>query len=426
MKKPKVKKTAELYEFRFPDIGEGIHEGQVLEWKHAPGDHVAEGEILALVETDKVVAEIPSPKDGILRERGAETGQTIQVGQVLARIETGAGAGDGGEHLAQDVLEGGVAAPWPGADRGSVVGRLDSGSEAVLPPSREAPAPAWEAPSPPAGNAKVLASPAARKLAATLGIELTDLAGTGPAGRVLKEDILRSAAVGLQRLSTLRRSLARNMERSWQIPAAVVHEQTVVDDLVALRHSLNQDAAGEDSPALSYLSFFLKVAALALRRYPLLNSLYYPEQDAFETPGEINIGFALDSEAGLVVPVIRRVDTLTLGEIQEQINRRRAEAAQRTLDLAALRDGTFTVSNYGSIGGLHGRPLILPPQVAILGIGRIHAAPAVRDGVVVAAQQLPLSLVFDHRLVDGAYAAGFLRLLMSLLSAPHRLIAALR
>jgi pyruvate dehydrogenase E2 component (dihydrolipoamide acetyltransferase) len=216
------------------------------------------------------------------------------------------------------------------------------------------------------------------------------------------------------------------MEKSWQIPAAVVHELTEVDELASLREKLNGEAKAAGGGHLSFLPFFIKVAALSLKRFPRLNSWYHPEQEAFETPRSINVGFALDSEEGLLAPVIHDADALTLEEIQSQIDRLREAASNRRIELSDLRNGTFTLTNYGSIGGLHGRPLILPPQVAILGFGRIHEAPVVREGRVVPAHLLPLSLVFDHRLIDGAYAAGFIRLCMSLLSAPHRLLALMR
>jgi pyruvate dehydrogenase E2 component (dihydrolipoamide acetyltransferase) len=469
-----------LYEFRFPDIGEGIHEGRVLEWMRHPGDRVSQGEVLALVETDKVVAEMPSPKDGVLRELAVEEGEEIQVGQVLARLElsgadsmrdeqrprgeTGSSAGPMGSS--------GSSASSAG-DGGAVVGRLEAGSGTVLPPSREAgTARARSEQGGAAGDGRsarrVPATPVARRLAARLGVELSAVEGSGPAGRVLKDDILAAAKVlavdrpaggrvpdtepalaaaserqrldgawavdpsspegspGIHRLSTLRRTLARNMEKSWQIPAAVVHELTEVDELASLREKLNGEAKAAGGGHLSFLPFFIKVAALSLKRFPRLNSWYHPEQEAFETPRSINVGFALDSEEGLLAPVIHDADALTLEEIQSQIDRLREAASNRRIELSDLRDGTFTLTNYGSIGGLHGRPLILPPQVAILGFGRIHEAPVVREGDVVPARLLPLSLVFDHRLIDGAYAAGFIRLFMSLLSAPHRLLALMR
>ncbi len=421
-----------LFSFTLPDIGEGVHEATLLEWKCRPGERIDEGDILAVIETDKVTAELPSPRSGIVRELGVPEGGSLRVGEVLVRLEVESG---------------------PGQESASVVGRLESYSGEVLEASREGifdggreGAAAEEqgektAEKTSGKSGKTAATPVARRLAARQGIEISTLKGSGPAGRVLKEDVLREAgrhrgtAEGANgsrsrsertELSTLRKTAVRNLEASRRIPAAVVHEFAVVNELVQTRRSLNAEGEQSDGPRLSYLPFFIKAAALALRRYPLLNAWYDPQEMAVERRGEINIGFALDTEAGLVVPVIRAADRLTLPEIQGQIDLLRKEAARRELPLERLRGGTFTLSNYGSIGGTYGKPLILPPQVAILGTGRIHQAPVVREGSLEVGHVLPLSLVFDHRPLDGAYAAGFLRCFMDLVSRPVRFLAALR
>ncbi len=437
------------FEFRFPDIGEGIHEGTVLEWRCSPGQEVEEGQTLALIETDKVVAEIPAPRSGRVESLEVGEGETIQVGQPLVTLET---AGEEPSPAEVAVEE----------EKAGVVGRLEGSGGMVLPESfegREAGLPEGS------GNGRsrripdrAKASPVARRLASREGVDIETLRGSGPGGRVLKEDVLQahggdggpgagsheaagagpragtaspaspaasqSAGAGRrQALSTFRRTVARNMEASWQIPAAVVHEQTAVDELVAAREALRQEPEGV--AGLTYLPFFIKAAAFALGRFPLLNARFYADSQEVETLPEINIGFALDGPEGLVVPVIPQADRATLRGIQEQIDRRRREAREKTLGLSHLRGGTFTISNYGGIGGLYGRPLILPPQVALLGIGRLHQAPVVRSGAVVPGWLLPLSLVFDHRLIDGAYAVRFLRALTELLARPYRLIACL-
>jgi pyruvate dehydrogenase E2 component (dihydrolipoamide acetyltransferase) len=419
-----------LFDFKLPDIGEGVHEATILEWKCAPGDAVQEGDILAVAETDKVTAEIPSPRSGVIRRLGAEAGTSIEVGATFAQIET-AGPGDEG---------------------GSVVGRLESTSSMLESSPEGKPPPA----APQNGNnrnRKVKATPVARRLAAQEDIDLATLTGSGPAGRILKDDILRAlggnreeppqargpsassrpsqrpaatdgrdAPGGARELSTLRKTMARNLEASWKIPAALVHDFTVVDDLVETRRSLNRDAETTSYPRMSYLPFFIKAAAVSLRSYPLLNSWYDEETQVLETHRAINVGFAVDSREGLVVPVIAGADNLSLSEIQQLIDQRREAATNRSLSIESLRGGTFTVSNYGSIGGTYGRPLLLPPQVAILGIGKIHKAPVVVDGELAAATILPLSLVFDHRACDGAYAVRFLNRFIELVSKPIRIL----
>jgi pyruvate dehydrogenase E2 component (dihydrolipoamide acetyltransferase) len=273
---------------------------------------------------------------------------------------------------------------------------------------------------------KPRATPVARRLAAAEGIDLTTLHGSGPSGRILKQDILQqieSQGNGSKlRLSTLRRTVTRNLEKSWQIPAALIHDFAVVDELVEARRSLNRDAEISSAQKLSYLPFFIKAAAISLKRYPLLNGWYDEDRQTIDSQEALNIGFALDARQGLLVPVIERVDELSLSEIQSQIDLRREEAANQETHIDSLRGGTFTVSNYGSIGGTYGRPMILPPQVAVLGLGRIHQAPIVKEGQLAAATILPLSLVFDHRVCDGAYAVRFLNDFIRLVSKPIRIL----
>jgi len=426
-----------LYDFKLPDIGEGVHEAKILEWKRAVGDTIGEGDMLAVVETDKVVAEIPSPRDGIIRKLGAEPEQLIQVGEILAQIEVS--------------VEEGVP-----PESTSVVGTVESSSTTLLEASSEGVAQGSSsvAAEDRTGNAcadnevsKPKATPVARRLAAREGIALTSLRGSGPFGRIVKEDILseirsrgngnnRSSGGGMdpqrarspmgetgsQELSTLRRTAVRNLEASWRIPAAEIHDFAVVDELVEARAALNRDTQSSPLPKLSFLPFFIKAAAVSVKRYPLLNAWYDEERQTVDAQDSANIGFALDSEQGLVVPVIAEADRLTLSEIQQLINQRRKEAADRNLRIEQLRGGTFTISNYGSIGGTYGRPLILPPQVAILGLGRIHQAPVARDGQLAVATVLPLSFVFDHRVCDGSYAVRFLNTFSELVCKPVRIL----
>jgi pyruvate dehydrogenase E2 component (dihydrolipoamide acetyltransferase) len=337
------------YQFRFSDVGEGVREGRVLQWKRAPGDRVREGDILVTVETDKVVADIPSPREGALAERGAGEGGTVRVGEVLAVLEVEAGE--------------------PPA--GGAAGYREEGGTLILPPSDE-------------------------------GVEEAG-------GRKID-------------LSPARKAIARNMEKSREIPAAVVYESVRVDGLVKAREAWNREREhGGNAPRLSYLPCFLKAAALALGEHGILNAWYDPLRFQVELHDRVHLGFAVDTPEGLVVPVVRNVQELSLAEIQEEVTRLTRAARSRALGIRDIRGGTFTLSVYGSIGGLHGIPVILPPQVAVLGVGRIHPEPAVVGGAVRPAHVLPLSLVIDHRVVDGAAAVRFLNLVMELLSSPSRL-----
>jgi pyruvate dehydrogenase E2 component (dihydrolipoamide acetyltransferase) len=415
-----------LYEFRFPDIGEGLTEGTIVELKAAVGQRVKAGEALAVVETDKVVTELPSPVEGVLVEMALVKGQVVKVGEIVARIHTN-------------------AAPAPAvapshapahADAGSVVGRLEVGT-GVLAASSEGRSPARAMGGGGNGNGaaptgtKVRASPVARKLAADAGIDLSQVAGTGPGGRILKKDlatrsvprapgIAEPTANGSQshRLTSLRLAIATAMEKSQAIPAAAVHDYTLVDDLLQLRRDMNESARER----VGLLAFFVKATAKALQDYPLLSSTYSPEKKEYQSFPTPHIGVAVDTDEGLVVPVLKNVGEMSVGRIHQEIVRLTDRARQRSLLLEEIRGGSFTISNFGSFSGVYGNPMILPPQVGILGIGRVHQEPVVKDGAVAAASVLPLSLVVDHRLIDGVYACKFLSRFMELVSKPLLLL----
>jgi len=413
-----------LFEFRFPDIGEGLTEGTIVELKVAPGSSVKPGQALAIVETDKVVTEMPSPVEGIVVELPITKGQVVQVGEIVAKIRTGL-------HPAPIV----ESSP----DGGTVVGQLMVASHGVMPASTEGVSSLKRAAEPLRGNVraeaphagKVRASPVARKLAADAGIDLARVHGTGPGGRILKKDLEAQgaetapaqpadpgASSGMKKLSTLRLAIAKAMEKSQAIPAAAVHDYTVVDELLQLRRDMNETAREK----VGLLAFFVKATAVALRDFPLLASLYAPERREYETFAVPNIGVAVDTDEGLVVPVVRDPNGLSVPRIHSEIARLTAKARSRTLALEEIRGGSFTISNFGSFSGVYGNPMILPPQVGILGIGRVHEEPVVREGKVVPAFLLPLSLVVDHRLIDGVYACKFLARFMELVSKPLGLL----
>ncbi len=423
-----------MFDFRFPDIGEGLTEGTIVELKVASGQHVKPGEALAVVETDKVVTELPSPVEGIVVEMSLVKGQVVRVGEVVARIRTGAAAAPApsvarpGAHPAQGQKPSHHAhAGATYAESGSVVGRLDTGTAGVLPPSDEGSPSA--APAGGNGNGAAShprASPVARKLAADAGIDLARVTGTGPGGRILKKDLAGKAAMvdaspaaaNVKKLSTLRLAIASAMERSQAIPAAAVHDFTIVDELLQLRRDLNEGAEVK----VGLLAFFVKAAAAALVDYPLLSSTYAPDRREYEAFPSPQIGVAVDTEDGLIVPVVKNPAAMTVARIQAEILRLTEKAKTRTLLMDEIRGGSFTISNFGSFSGIYGNPMILPPQVGILGIGRVHQEPVVKDGAVVPASVLPLSLVVDHRLIDGVYACKFLSRFMELVSKPLRLL----
>lgn len=429
------------FDFKFPDVGEGIHEGKILQWKVEVDQAVKVGDIIAVVETDKVVAEIPSPRDGrIVKLNGAE-GQIIHVDDVLAVIEI-----EGAEPYVEVVEE-----------ASTVIGQLETAKGVVLPSSGEGRLDnAQESVSLKTEREVVLATPVARKMAKDMGVDISKVSGTGPGGRVMKHDIQKAAEkpeakkeeekpyyspaktiavtshepvqakvtesvdFKISTLSTMRSAIAVNMEISHNIPIATVSDYTEIDELVELRKKLN----AQDNH-LTFTPVIIKIISAAVKKYPLINSHYDPVKKEVKTFDSINIGFATNTEAGLVVPTLRNTEKKSITELNDEIKLLSQKAQSRTISLDELRGGTISVTNYGSYGGVYGVPKINPPQVAILGIGRIHKAPYVKNDMVVPAYILPVTLVFDHRVIDGAYAGEFLSYFLKLANSPEKLFISL-
>lgn len=425
-----------IYEFKFPDIGEGIHEGKILKLTHKNGDTIEAGEIIAVVETDKVVADIPAPKDGVLQKYGASEGEEIQVGETLAFIEVSEKI----EVKEKEFIE----------EAGSVVGEIEGPGETVLPAGNEGRSTPTPSPAPANGlNRKVLATPVARKLARDLNIDIAQIQGTGPNGRVMKDDILYYAKTEhtlkpditaidspppvtqaapptgetkVIEFSTIRKTIAENMEKSHAIPAFLIQDFTTIDALSNYRNNLKE----EHGQRISFQPFFMKAMAAALKKYPILNATYDPQRKEAILYKDINIGIAVDTEDGLVVPVIKKIQTKSIVEINDEMMDLVERAKKRMLKLDDLRGGTISITNYGSFGGVYGRPMILAPQVTIIGFGRMHKMPVVNSkDEIVPALTLPVSMTCDHRVVDGAPAASFLTYFLSLLSNMNKLLITL-
>jgi pyruvate dehydrogenase E2 component (dihydrolipoamide acetyltransferase) len=428
------------YIFKFPDIGEGIHEGKILKWYVEKGQEIHVGDPVVQMETDKVVADIPAPRDGVIAARFGNAGDVIHVDDPLVEIEIEGVGPEEARAIAAEKPKPKSAAPVEEVGYG-VVGTLEvAGDAAVLPAGDEgipaAPAePAAEAP-----RRKALATPVARAMARDLGVDIDLVAGTGPGGRVTKSDIQEFHASwqqGLARpkaapaaaapagprvqfveLSQIRKAIARNMAVSKQTAAHMtLIEEVEVSELVRLRESHKQRFRELGAP-LTYLPFVLKAAALALKRHPTLNSQLDLEHNRLILKLDANIGIAVDTDDGLVVPVLREVDRQSIQALAARIADFSARARERKLTLDDFRDGTFTVTNYGSIGGLFGVPVINYPQAAILGVGRIHQKPVVKEGQLAVGTVLPLSLSVDHRIVDGGEATRFINGVMAHLADP--------
>ncbi|MDQ1518720.1 MAG: hypothetical protein QOE80_4550 [Actinomycetota bacterium] len=420
-------------EFALPDVGEGLEEGEIVSWLIGPGDTVVRDQPLVEVQTDKALVELPSPVAGQVVSLAFAPGDIVKVGQTLVVLEDGHG-GD------------------------------------------TAPAPVPGAAAPAVGRPK--AAPAVRKLAVDRGVDLGTITGTGPAGRILASDVEAAAArppatgvhlppmapktnagweapdsgvhlpsperktnagstdglgwmePGRHPLRGIRRVTAEAMRRSWsEIPHLTTLDEVDATGLLAVRRRLAD--AGIDTTIGALL-----VAAVArgLRRYPLLNASLEPAPTD-DAPGgsagsivvhpDRNIGLAVATADGLVVPVIRNADQRGLADLAAEVRRLTAAARDRRVDVADLRGGTFTISNYGAFGGRFATPIIRPPEVGIMGFGAIRPRPFVVDGEVKARPTLPWALSADHRLIDGDVATAFAEYVTGLLADPIALLAEL-
>lgn len=336
------------YEFKLPDLGEGLTEGEVARWLVSEGQEVAEDEPLVEIQTDKATVEVPSPAAGKIARILVAEGQVVPVGTVLVVIgEDGAG---------------------------------ESRAE-----------------SPPRADGGGRATPLVRKIAQELGVDLDSVTGSGPQGRITESDVRRAAGTSDGRrepLRSVRRQIAEHLTRSHrEVPAVTYVEEC---DFTAL-----SEARGE----LTFVPFVLRATALSLKEFPELNARL--ERDTIVYLDRYDLGLAVQTEKGLVVPVVRGCDTASLEELAAEAMRLAEAGRSGTLKPEELRGSTFTVTSAGKLAGLFVTPLVNYPEAGILGVHRIGPRPVVRDGEIVVRQMGNVSVTFDHRLVDGARAAEF-------------------
>ena len=417
------------YIFKFPDIGEGLDEGTIAEWYVVKGQMIRSGDPLLKMETDKVVTDIPSPKTGTIVAVYGKEGETIKVGEPLVEIEL-EGA-EGVEETAVEAVEEGGA---------GVVGTLEvANSNAYLPAGNEGFEERTDAKEKPAK--KALATPVARAMAKELKVDIQEIKGTGPGGRVTTEDIRKyvdssqnvidrqkkvtvplDERVTIEPLSQLRKTIAKNMLASKQQAAHMtVHEEVEVSSLDEIRKRYKAPLL-EKGVKLNFLPFIVKAVARALKSHRALNAQLDMENSRMIYKNYYNIGIAVDTEDGLVVPVIQDADKLSITEIARQIGELAEKARSRKLSMDDMRDGTFTITNYGSIGGTFATPVINYPQAGILGIGRVQQKPVILNDAIVKGTVMPLSLSVDHRLVDGGEVTRFLNDVIKYLNDPIALI----
>jgi len=432
-----------VFEFRLPDLGEGIHEGEIIKWHVQVGDVVKADDPLVDVETDKAAVTIPSPVGGRIVRLGGNVGDTLTVGGVIAVID-------------------------------------DTATEARGAPKAAPPKPlvAESAPGKPAER-PVPAAPATRRLARELGVDLRRVSPTGPGGRVTPEDVRRFAEggralapaappeparpappqppaeperaetealgraataipyldlaplpdfaqwgpVARQPLRSIRRKVAYKMVTSKILVPHVAHmDEADVTLLEEFRHRENERRRGQAGAHLTLLAFVIKAVTAGLRATPSFNASLDPFKDEIIYKKYYNIGIAVDTGRGLVVPVIRDTDRKSIVAISSAIEDLAKRARDGTIEVSELQGGTFTITNVGPIGGTALIPAINYPEVAILGMGRVQEKPVVREGQIVIRKMLPLTLSFDHRVADGADAARFVSEMVRELSDPNLLL----
>ena len=427
------------YAIKMPDIGEGIAEVELVEWRVQPGDAVHEDQVVADVMTDKATVEIPSPVAGTVLTLGGQPGQLLAVGAELIRLEV-EGAGNVGAQAGAAPVAAATRQDAPAAPAASA----PEPPAAPPPPAPAAPRPAASAPTPTIAAAprapgdKPLASPAVRQRAWDLGIALQFVPGSGPAGRITHADLDAFLARGSAAAPTagdsaryrrldgeehipvigLRRKIAQKMqEAKRRIPHFSYVEEIDVTEVEALRQRLNA-IHGATRGKLTLLPFLARAMVLALREFPQVNARYDDEAGVVTRYEAVHLGVATQTDGGLMVPVLRHAEALDLWAFSAGVTRVAEGARTGKLAREELSGSTITLTSLGALGGIVSTPVINHPEVAIVGVNRMIERPMLSKGQVVARQLMNLSSSFDHRVVDGMDAARFIQAMRSLLESP--------
>ncbi len=425
-----------MMDFKFADIGEGIHEGVILEWKYVIGDTINEGETLVIIETDKVNAEIPSPVTGVIKKLGPDQGKTVHVGETLALIDDGEGVAPlkndtksevkKSTENVEPIIEGDEA------NAAGVVGSIEVSSEVIASSQEHTPTKVT--------SKKTLATPVARKLAKDLGVDIQAIKGTGPNGRVMKEDIQNaksstqtnkvavpkqtfdSSRTRREKITKIRKTISDNMTLSKQIiPHTTMMDEIIVSELVELRNS-QKEVVKEQGINLTYMPFIIKALTSSIKDHPIFNTSFDHTQDEIIYKNYVNVGIAVDTKDGLIVPNIKDADQQSIFSLATELSNIKEKAENKTFTLKDLQDGTISITNYGIFDSSFGAPIIKYPEVAIIGIGRIIQKPVVIDGEIKIEYVLPLSMSVDHRVIDGGDAGRFLKTFKSYLKHPMMLL----
>jgi pyruvate dehydrogenase E2 component (dihydrolipoamide acetyltransferase) len=459
-----------LKEFKLPDIGEGIAEGEIVSWKVKAGQAVKEEDEFVEVMTDKATVTITVPFTGVIKELRCKEGDVVPVGSVIAVIDAGAAGGAAPAAAAPAPAAAPTPIPTPAPKAAAPTpppapAPVAPPKPAVPPPPAPA-APAAAAPAPVAAAAKpfvqsspgkVLAAPATRRRARELGIDLTQVAATGPRGRITNDDLATvgaaapaaraaapaaaAAASGARAFTPvaippapagrseervpfrgLRRKIAEAMTRSKFTATHFTYVDDIdVTELVKIRGEAKK-AFADKGINITYLPFVMKAIVAAMREFPMMNSSLDEVTNELVIKKYYNFGIATDTDNGLIVPVVKDVDRKSVGELAKDIQDLAARTRDGKVTVDDLTGGTFTITNAGNIGGLFATPVINFPEVAIMGVHAIKDAAIVKDGQIVAGKKMYLSVSIDHRLVDGATGARWMNVVKDHLEQPYRLL----
>ncbi|QDP40043.1 dihydrolipoamide acetyltransferase family protein [Radiobacillus deserti] len=419
------------FEFKLPDIGEGIHEGEIVKWFVKVGEEIKEDDVLCEVQNDKAVVEIPSPVEGTVKEIHFEEGSVATVGETIISIDAEGYENAGGNDESPSETKEETKAPAEEPKKEETVLNETEAAED--------------------DGEIVIAMPSVRKYAREKDVNIKRVQGSGKNGRILKEDIdaflngdapaptaakdeagqateAPAAAATVpagqypetrEKMSGIRKAIAKAMVNSKsKAPHVTLHDEIDVTELVAHRKKFKEVAAQKEIK-LTYLPYVVKALVSALREYPILNASIDDDTDEIVYKHYFNIGIAADTDKGLLVPVVKNADSKSIFSISQEINELAVKARDGKLSPDEMKGASSTISNIGSAGGQWFTPVINYPEACILGIGRIAEKPVVRDGEIVVAPVLALSLSFDHRIVDGATAQMAMNQIKRLLNDPQ-------
>ena len=462
-----------MTDIKLPELGENIEGGDVLRVMVKAGDAIKKDQPVLELETDKATIEVPSSSAGVVKEIKVKAGEKVKVGQTIFIVdENGDGAGSSGAPEAAEAPK--PAEPAEPAEPAKADAKAEPKEEAPkaekseakpeapkrkaevveMKPSKPAAAPAPAAPKPvdakadaPAGDsASIPAAPSARRLARELGINIRDIQGSGPAGRISTDDVTAFArrllsgaaaarpagggaealpdfskwgAIERKPMSGVRRTTAHRLTQAWNtVPHVFQHDRADITGVEALRKRLTKKSEAEGRAPVTITAFLVKALAAALKKFPQMNSSADLAADEIIFKQYVHIGVAVDTDRGLLVPVIRNVDQKDIFQIADEIGQAAEKARTRKLSLDDMQGASMTISNLGSLGGGAFTPIVNWPEVAILGVARARMEPVYGDGEFVARFMMPLTLSYDHRVIDGADGVRILRWIVEAIEQP--------